>query len=221
MKRNPWYAVLLAASLLSLAGCGGAAPAATPNATGEPGMTMATGQSMAAGESMAPSSGTQQAGNPEHQASPSASGAAEPSPATQMICAEETKDNITRILALQTPPHSVDSWADQIYTCTYHLSDGPLVLTVKESPDPAAAHTYFDAAQAADAGNQSIDGLTNLGFPAFSNDRGSVTFLKDSTTLTVDASALPAAVGPHAITPKEFAYEVASTVLACWKEHHS
>jgi hypothetical protein len=206
MKRNPWYAVLLAASLVSLAGCGGAAPAATASTASEAGMNMAPSQSLAAGEGMAP---------------PSASGAAGPSSASKMICADETKDNITGILALQTPPHSVDSWADQLYTCTYHLVDGPLVLTVKESPDPAAARTYFDEAQAAEAGNQSIDGLTNLGFPAFSNDRGSVTFLKDSMTLTVDGSALPPAVGPHAVTPKEFAYEVASTVLACWKEHHS
>jgi len=145
--------------------------------------------------------------------------AAGPSKASQMICAQETSDDIASILALTEPPHTVDNWADATYTCTYHLADGPLVISVKESPGPAAARKYFDALQGK-LKAEPIRGLANLGFPAAQTPDGSVVFLKDSSTLHVNAAALPAAVGPQDVTHTDFAYQVATTILACWKEHH-
>ncbi|WP_353712856.1 hypothetical protein [Arthrobacter sp. K5] len=145
--------------------------------------------------------------------------AAGPSKASQMICAQETSDDIASILALTEPPHTVDNWAGATYTCTYHLADGPLVISVKESPGPAAARKYFDALQGK-LKAEPIRGLANLGFPAAQTPDGSVVFLKDSSTLHVNAAALPAAVGPQDVTHTDFAYQVATTILACWKEHH-
>lgn len=135
-----------------------------------------------------------------------------------MICAQETKEDISSILALAQAPHTVDSWADATYTCTYHLAGGPLVISVKESPNPATARKNFDALQRK-VQAAPIKGLANLGFPAAQAD-GSVLFLKDSSTLHVDATGLPAAVGPQNVQRTDFAYQVATTILACWKEHH-
>ena len=136
-----------------------------------------------------------------------------------MICAQETKDDIASILALTEPPHTLDNWADATYTCTYHLAAGPLMISVKESPDPAAARKYFDALQGK-LKAEPIKGLANLGFPAAQTPGGSVVFLKDSSTLHVNAAGLSGAVGPQDVTRTDFAYQVATTILACWKEHH-
>ena len=154
--------------------------------------------------------------------SSSASAAAQtagPSEASKMICGQETKDDISSILAVKQAPHTADNWADSTYTCTYHLGDGPLVISVKESPDPATARKYFDALQGK-LEAAPIKGLANLGFPAAQTADGSVIFLKDSSALYVNATGLPAAVGPQKVAPTDFAYQVATTILACGKEHH-
>lgn len=117
-----------------------------------------------------------------------------------MVCGQETKDDISSILALEQAPHAVDEWADSTYTCTYHLADGLLVISVKESPAPAAARKYFDALQGK-LEAAPIKGLANLGFPAAQTPDGSVVFLKDSSTLHVNATGLPPAVGPRRWLP--------------------
>jgi hypothetical protein len=142
-----------------------------------------------------------------------------PSEASKMICGQETKDDISSILALKQAPHTMDEWTDSTYTCTFHLAEGSLVISVKESPGPAPAHKYFDALQDK-LEAAPIKGLANLGFPAAQTPDGAVMFLKDSSTLYVNATGLPAAVGPQKVAPTDFAYQVATTILACWKEHH-
>lgn len=134
-----------------------------------------------------------------------------------MVCGEETRANIVRILALPTPPRSTDSWADRLYTCTYALPAGPLVLSVKEAADPGAGRAHFERLQRTTAQAERIAGLANLGLPAFQTPASSV-FVKDSFVLTVDATALPATLGPHQVSRNAFTYEVATAVLACWSE---
>ncbi|MET3719125.1 MULTISPECIES: hypothetical protein [unclassified Arthrobacter] len=135
-----------------------------------------------------------------------------------MVCGEETRSNIVRILSLPHPPRTTDAWVDSLYTCTYALPAGSLVLSVKETPDPAGARDHCDALQRRTASAQPIEGMANLGFPAFQTPAGAVVFVKDNFVLTVDATALPASLGPHGVTPSAFAYEVATTILACWSE---
>jgi hypothetical protein len=135
-----------------------------------------------------------------------------------MICAEETRTNIVRILALPTPPRTTDAWADKLYTCTYALPAGPLTLSVKETADPAAARGHFDSLQQRTASARPIEGMANLGLPAFETAAGSAVFVKDSFVLTVDATGLKANLGPHKVSRNAFAYEVATAVLACWSE---
>ncbi|WP_251046237.1 hypothetical protein [Arthrobacter sp. ISL-85] len=140
-----------------------------------------------------------------------------PSAAAKMVCGEETRNNIARILALASPPRTTDSWADKLYTCTYALPEGPLVLSVKEAPDPAAARAFFDKQQQSTGQAAPIEGLANLGFPAFQTPASAV-FAKDNFVLTVDASALPAGLGPHQVSRDALAYQAATAVLACWSE---
>ena len=134
-----------------------------------------------------------------------------------MVCADETRSNVTRILSLSRPPETKETWTDKLYTCAYALPAGSLVLSVKEAADPSAARAYFDGLQRTTAGAAPIEGLANLGFPAFQTPASAV-FVKDNFVLTVDAAALAATVGPHNVSRSAFAYEVATAVLACWSE---
>ena len=136
-----------------------------------------------------------------------------------MVCEDQPKDRLTSILDLEQDPHTVDSWADSTFTCIYHLVEGALEISVKEAPDEAKALTYFDAMQALAKDAAPIEGLANLGFPAYETADGSAVFQKDSFVLQVDASDLPATIGPDAITRNALAYQLSTTILACWVEH--
>jgi len=91
------------------------------------------------------------------------------------------------------------------------------VLSVKEAADPDAAHAHFQELQRTTAGAAPIEGLANLGFPAFQTPVSAV-FVKDNFVLTVNAAALPETLGPNQISRDAFAYQLATTVLACWSE---
>lgn len=140
-----------------------------------------------------------------------------PSAAAKMVCGDETRSNIARILSLPETPPTSDSWAEKLYTCTYSLPSGPLVLSVKETADPAAARANFDSLRQQPTARP-IEGMANLGLPAFETTAGSVVFAKDNFVLTVDATALPPTLGPHGVSRNAFAYETATAVLACWSE---
>ena len=135
-----------------------------------------------------------------------------------MVCGDETRTNISRILSLPDAPVTTDSWAGKLYTCTYALPAGPLVLSVKETADPAAARAHFDSLKQGQSPARPIEGMANLGLPAFETMAGSVAFVKDSFVLTVDATALPETLGPHNVSRNAFAYETATAILACWSE---
>lgn len=202
-NRNHRLGSLAVASLL-LSGCAAAAGAAGSASTAPASETHAA----------------QHSGDHSAAAAPSTESAGGPSEAAKMVCGPETQDNVSEILELKAAPHSLSSWADHTFTCTYHLAEGPLVISVKESAGPASARKYFDALAGEIGGAAPIKGLANLGFPAHQTDDGSVVFLKDNNTLYIDATKLPAAVGPHGVTRTAFAYQVSTTILACWKEHH-
>lgn len=133
-----------------------------------------------------------------------------------MVCGEEIVGDITQILQLDDAPHTVSTWADDVYTCTYHLPMGPLVLTVNVSDSTAQAGAYFDArrAEAPDA-----EEFAGLGERAFGTGAGDVTVVKDDMTLSVDATALPETIGDNGQKRSALAFEVASQVLGCWVEH--
>ena len=199
-NRRVWLLPIAVASTVLLAGCATTSSGAVD--------TMAPGMSMP---------GT--SASPIPQSSSAGSAEAGPSAASQMICGTETRDNITRALALAAPPHSVDSWIDRRYTCKYHLTDGEFVISVQESSDAASARSFFDTVQGSVAPVQPIEGLANLGLSAYETTDGVVVFLKDNMTLQVDARKLTDKVGPHGVTRTAFSYQVATAILACWTAH--
>jgi len=132
-----------------------------------------------------------------------------------MICGTETAGNLALLTGVHSPARKA-TWTEHLYTCTYRLPAGPLVLSVKESATPAAARTYYNALRTRLGGTQPVTGLAALGLPGYEKPNGRVVFLKDNTTLQVDASALPSQVGPQNTTRADVAYTVATDVLACW-----
>jgi hypothetical protein len=211
MRNRNLLGSLSVASLL-LSGCSAA--------VGTAGQDQGSPESPVAAAAAPASSSPAPTGSTQAAAKAAVNIAGGPSEASGMICNDETKGDIAQILALTSAPSTDTAWADSTYTCTYRLDGGPLVISVKESPDAAAARKHFDALQKKLPGAEPIKGLANLGFPAYQTPDGSVVFLKDNSTLHVDGSRLPAALGPDGVTPAAFSYQVATTILACWTEHH-
>lgn len=143
-----------------------------------------------------------------------------PSQAATMVCAEEAKETVTEILALPATPKTIDDWDGTTYSCTYPLAVGDFVMTVTESANDADADAMAERL-AASLQAPPIEGLANLGLPGYQSKDGNVIFAKDNMTLQVNATAFPATVGPHKVTASTFAYEMATTILGCWTEHHS
>jgi hypothetical protein len=212
----------LALSALLLSGC--AAAAGSVGAAPAPSSDISSPASAPpAAASRAAASPSTQGGHAGHHGGDSPSqrtAASGPSEAAKMVCGEQPMDRLTEILDLGQDPHTVDNWADSTFTCTYHLDEGALEISVREAPDKAAALTYFDAMQALAVEAAPIEGLANLGFPAYETADGSAVFQKDSFVLHVDASDLPEAMGPDGISRNALAYQLSTTILACWVEHH-
>jgi hypothetical protein len=203
-------AVGLIAMALGLTGCasdsGSAATAAAGSmAPGQSmaGMTMAPGQSMA-GMSMAPG---------QSMAASSAGTGSEPSKAAKMVCSEDIRQQVRTVLKLSSPAPVQASWQDQLYTCTYTLPMGKMVLSVKQSANAAAADSYYQALRRQLGSTETLPGL---GERAYATKDGYVVVGKDNMTLRVDTTTLPVVFGPQQQRRTDLAYEIASDVLGCW-----
>lgn len=146
--------------------------------------------------------------------------ASEPSAAAQMVCAGDVVKDITRVLALDEEPEPVSAWKEPMFTCTYDLDAGPLVLSVHDATDPTSGRAYFTSLRSRLGDVERLAGMTSFGLPAYETSDGSVVFLRDGKTLHVDATALPADLGPEgSMSPNDVAYAVAAGVIACWTDH--
>jgi hypothetical protein len=210
MKQHKPLLASLAFTALLLSGCAAAAGSVTtPSELATPAPSAA---STGAGDSHG-------GGHHGEESSSPAAKADGPSDAALMVCGDQPMDRLTAILDLKQAPHTINDWADSTFTCTYHLDEGDLVISVKEAQNKATALTYFDAMQALAKDAKPIEGLANLGFPAYETADGSAVFQKDSFILHVDATDLPATLGPDDITRNALAYQLSTTILACWIEH--
>jgi hypothetical protein len=135
-------------------------------------------------------------------------------PATAaMVCGDDISTKIQQVLALPAPPATDSTWANSVFTCTYHLPVGPLTLSVHVLPDGAQAARELDAGQ---AGTGGASPLAGLGERAWGTPAGTAVVLKDAQVLTVDATELPAVFGANGQQRTDLAYEVASDVMGCW-----
>jgi hypothetical protein len=200
MKCPKWTLVVAAGAIL-LTGCGTATTAATTSSTTEP-VASATSPGMSPGTVM-----------PDGSVMGAAPGAAKPPALAVMVCGDEVRGDIAKVLALPAAPATSATWVDQLYTCTYRLPMGPMVLSVKQSADDAAAHAYYQAERTRIGSTVDTAGL---GQYAYLTPAGIVGLVKDNVTLTVDATGLPARFGSQGQKRTDLAYEVASVVLGCW-----
>lgn len=139
-----------------------------------------------------------------------------PSASASMVCSPEIKKDVAAVLALPSTPATTSTWTDHLYTCTYHLASGTLVLSVKESADTPSAKAYFTGLQQHLGTTTPLTGAQGLGNPGYQSPSGAVVVLKDDKTLQVDATALPAASGANKLSRADVAYEIATDVLGCW-----
>ncbi|MFE9122372.1 hypothetical protein [Streptomyces sp. NPDC007172] len=201
----------LAAAVLAAVAAGCASEnASTPAATGTVVSTNAstpTGTSASPDASMRP--GMQMPGMTQ---------AAAPSASALMVCGPEIRADVVKILAPPHAPTTTTTWTDHLYTCTYHLPGGQLVLSVKESPNTASADAYFQSLRKQLGTTTQLTAAQGLGNPGYESASGTVVILKDGKTLRVDATGMPAASGPHQLSRADLAYEIASDILGCWSE---
>ena len=210
MKHRKHTLAALAATSLLLSGC-----ATAPGSVGQ-----GTSAAIPPSTSAAAEAGHTGGHSHGYSTSPRTPQADGPSAAALMVCGDQPMDRLTSILDLDADPHTINDWANSTFTCTYHLAEGALEISVQEATNQAAALKYFDAMQALAKDAKPIEGLANLGFPAYETADGSAVFQKDSFVLQVDASDLPATLGPENITRNALAYQLSTTILACWVEHH-
>jgi hypothetical protein len=212
MKQHTPVVATLAIAALLLSGCAAAGGSVTApsNAPTQPAATALPSAGSAGGHGGHHGEGSTSRG---------ASKADGPSAAALMVCGDQPMDRLKSILNLDADPTTTNNWADSTFTCTYHLAEGDLVISVKEAKDKATALTYFDAMQALAKNATPIKGLASLGFPAYETAEGAAVFQKDSFILQVDATNLPTTLGPESITRNALAYQLSTTILACWIEH--
>ncbi len=146
-----------------------------------------------------------------------AAAAKAPSEAAKMVCADEAKATVKTITGAAAVPE--EGWDGTAYSCRYPLAKGDFIMTVTEAADSTGAQAFArDLAASVQAAP--IEGLANLGLPGYRSTDGQVVFAKDNMTLQVDATGLSGPVGPENISPADFAYQMATTILGCWTAHH-
>jgi hypothetical protein len=145
--------------------------------------------------------------------SPATTAGSTPPANASMVCSDEIRGKVQQVLKLPALPTVHSTWIKQVYTCTYDLPVGPMVLTVQVAPTKTAAEAAFQARQKATAGATVLDGL---GEHAYATPDGTATVIKDAMTLKVDTTALPAVFGAEQQKRTDLANEVASDVLGCW-----
>lgn len=212
-RRTPkrWHlgVIGVVASVALMTGCArvptAQAAAAIPETSMSPGTEMPSGMSMSPGESM-----------PSMAAAGSSADPVSPSASAKMVCSPDTQASVAAMLGLASVPAPTATFVNRLYSCTYHLSWGPLVLVVKEATGVPAARAYFDSLRNAQRTAAPLSGVVSLGLPAFETQNGTVAFLKDDKILQVDASAMTAQIGAQRLTRSGVAYQIATDVLGCW-----
>ena len=143
-----------------------------------------------------------------------------PSLAAQMICDGQVVDAVVAVVGLANAPVPNTVWQSPVFSCTFEIDGKPLVLSVHDATDIAVGEQHFAAVRESYVDAENIEGMLGLGLPSFATPDGVVAFLRDGKTLLVDATALPAELGPNGTrNQQQVAYALASSVLVCWVQH--
>jgi hypothetical protein len=134
-----------------------------------------------------------------------------PSTAAKMVCEAEAREEVAK--ALGTTATATGSWAAPVFTCTYVLPAGTMVLSVRELTSAAETTAYFTSAQ--DAATSATK-VPEVGDAAFAVADGSVYVRKDFKVLHVDVTKLPAFFGQPPISRAAAGVRVATVIMSCW-----
>jgi hypothetical protein len=136
-----------------------------------------------------------------------------PPSAARMVCSDEIRTQVAGALGLDGPPTPQDGWADHVYTCTYAVPMGTLVLAVTVAPSDGAAGTELDALRTR---RGAADPEQGFGRRAYSAPAGVLVAVKDNLVLEIDATALPDDLGPGHQRRIDVVRLLAAGVFACW-----
>ena len=136
-----------------------------------------------------------------------------PPDAAQMVCSDEIRRQVQGALGLDGTPVPQPQWADHVYTCTYAVPIGTLVLAVSVSPSVEDAGAQLDALRMR-LGAADPEG--DFGERAYSAPAGVLVAVKDNLVLTIDATALPDDLGVGHQRRIDVVRLLAAGVFACW-----
>ena len=135
-----------------------------------------------------------------------------PSAIARMVCAEEAVGEIAQVVGAKASV-TAPTWADHLYSCGYHYSEGTMVLSVKELSSWTQTYAYFD--KLAETLHKTAP-IKGLGQGAFVVGDGSVVVRKDWKILLVDISGLRGMVGSPPNPRDTVALDAAAVILDCW-----
>ena len=135
-----------------------------------------------------------------------------PSAIARMVCAEEAAGEIAQVVGAKASV-TAPTWADHLYSCGYHYSEGTMVLSVKELSSWTQTYAYFD--KLAETLHKTAP-IKGLGQGAFVVGDGSVVVRKDWKILLVDISGLRGMVGSPPNPRDTVALDAAAVILDCW-----
>jgi hypothetical protein len=136
-----------------------------------------------------------------------------PPDAAQMVCSDEIRRQVSGALGLDSTPTPQSTWTDHVYTCTYAVPLGTLVLTVTVAPSVDAAGAQLDVLRAQLG---AADPEQGFGERAYSAPAGVLVAVKDNLVLTIDATALPDDLGAGHQRRIDVIRLLAAGVFACW-----
>jgi|SRR3954454_7822181 hypothetical protein len=139
-----------------------------------------------------------------------------PSAPAKMICSDDIRAAVKKTFGLPTTPRPTDSYANQVYRCTYPVGGGSLILAVQDAPDVKSGAAFYTGLKAQLSQPQPVEEFDTFGLPAFQTPDGRVALIKDGKTLLVDATGVPATSLPDGFKPTDAAYTIASAVVGCW-----
>jgi hypothetical protein len=178
--------IALLAGLLALAGCASTPAAQPPPASSAPASVAAE---------------VQYASN-------------KPPAAALLLCSQDVRGEvIADALNVPSVPAPESSWADHVYTCTYALQQGTLVLAVTVAPSDPAARTDLESMRSQLGAATQEPGL---GQKAYSTAAGTVVAVKDNLVLRVDATGMADDLGNTHESRLDFARVIAAGVFSCW-----
>ena len=138
---------------------------------------------------------------------------ATPPAAAQMVCSDDIRGRVAAALNLASIPAPRSTWADHVYTCTYQLPMGQLVLSVTVAPSNSAARDHLETLRGQLAATNPEPGL---GEQAYGSPAGTIIAVKDNMVLSVDATHLPDDLGATHERRIDLARVIASGVFNCW-----